>query len=292
MDAPVELEQRRGRGHAEEHDRLGRHERPDAREAQRRQARRRDADEGVLDGLGALVGGDGDRDVRVHVRRGRGDRGDAGGLEHREQAEDLARGRVVQLELDGVGDRCAHRAPPLEVAGHQLVDPRRAGAPRPAAPSSRDVGLEVDDRRAVDGVEAHDLDAARGDRRASRRCVSPSRFGRSFARWAKIPTRGQRRVAAGVPREGRGRRRRSRGRSTKSTSRWLKPSRPSSASSGTTSSSSIAQRSASQPSSRSSARVERTQATGRIEIRHQYPHRSSASSRDCQFGSTTTRSSR
>ena len=169
--------------------------------------------------------------------------------------------------------------------------PTRAGAPRRGRRSSRTCGFEVDDRRAVHRVEPHDLDAARGDRAQPRRCVSPRRFGRSFARWAKIPTRGHAALPRGCRAKGAGGASLARSK-TKSTSTWLKPSRPTSASSGTASSSSIAQRSC------VPAVVEQLGARGAHpgdrpdRERHQYPHRSSASSRDCQFGSTTTRSSR
>ena len=86
---------------------LGGDERPDAREPDVRQPRGRDAHERVAHGVRRRLGRDGDRDVRVHVRGGVGDRLDAGGLEHREQARHLQCGGCVELELDRVRD--AHR---------------------------------------------------------------------------------------------------------------------------------------------------------------------------------------
>ena len=64
---------------------------------------------------------------------------------------------------------------------------QRAGEPRRAAPNSADVRLEVEHRRAVDRVEPLDSRCARPTA-STRHVVRPRRFGRSFARWARIPT--------------------------------------------------------------------------------------------------------
>ena len=58
------------------------------------------------------------------------------------------------------------------------------------------VGLDVEHRRAVDGVEAAHLEG--GARTSTSSHVhSPSRLGRSLARWAKMPTSGQIGIAPG-----------------------------------------------------------------------------------------------
>ncbi len=83
----------------------------------------------------------------------------------------------------------AHCARSSPVAGHQLFGPYRL-ADDPARGKAEHVRLEVEDRRAVDRIEARTL-RARPSTPAISHVVRPRRLGRFFPACAKMPILGQ-----------------------------------------------------------------------------------------------------
>ena len=138
------------------------------------------------------------RDERLQPRLGRPRQS----RDHHRQTPERAHGQG-RARLPAPAGRVREHGPRLtlpggavpEVAGHQLARPARAGV-RGCGSELHHVGLDVEHRRTAAIVSRPHDERCAVDADELRRSLTPMRFGRSLARWAKIPTSGQ----AGLPR--------------------------------------------------------------------------------------------